>query len=225
MSDSSRPVNPDSPHARRAFLARVAKLSALAAAGSGFAQRALAQAAAPPVDPPGTVSNAQVLAGKWEGFVVHTARPLNGSIPAEYHDFDVTPTDRMYIRNNLLVPDVDAAKHVLRVRGLVDKPLDIPLAELKKMPAFTAQGMVECAGSGRRTRACPTPTRGCLWSGCSPASSGSRGQSSKESAARSDSYPIIIEAFEVQPCSSSVPATFCRPKSPRGRSTPGVGNS
>lgn len=175
MSDPTRPVDPDSPLARRAFLARVATLSALAAAGGGVAQRALAQTA-PPVDPTGTVPNAQVLAGKWQGFVVHTARPLNGSIPAEYHDFDRTPTDRMYIRNNLLVPDVEASKHVLRVRGLVDRPLDIPLAELKKMRSFTAQGMVECAGSGRTgfqprasgTPWLPTGGMGCpAWTGVS----------------------------------------------------------
>jgi DMSO/TMAO reductase YedYZ molybdopterin-dependent catalytic subunit len=176
MSDPTRPIDPDLPPARREFLARMATLSALAAAGSGLAQRALAQAAKPLVDPPGTVPNAQVLAGKWQGFVVHTARPLNGSIPAESHDFDVTPTDRMYIRNNLLIPDVDASKHVLRVRGMVNKPLDIPLAELKKMPSFTAQGMVECAGSGRTgfqprasgTPWLPTGGMGCpAWTGVS----------------------------------------------------------
>ena len=148
MSDSTRPIDPDSPLARRAFLARMAGLSALAAAGSGVAQRALAQVA-PPVDPPGTVPNAQVLAEKISAFEVHTARPLTGSIPAEYHDFDVTPTDRMYIRNNLFTPDLDPSKHVLRVRGLVEKPLDIPLAELKRMSSFTTHAMVECAGSGR----------------------------------------------------------------------------
>lgn len=175
MSDSTRPIDPDSPLARREFLARVAGLSALAAAGSLAAQRALAQAA-PLADPPGTVPNLQVLAQKMPDFPVHSARPLTGSVTAEYHDFDVTPNDRMFIRNNLLTPDLGAANHVLRVRGLVDRPLDIPLAELKKMPSFTTQAMVECAGSGRTgyqppasgTRWQPTGGMGCpTWTGVS----------------------------------------------------------
>jgi DMSO/TMAO reductase YedYZ molybdopterin-dependent catalytic subunit len=176
MSDSSRPIDPDTPLARRAFLARIARLSALAAAGSVAAQRALAQAAKPLVDPPGTVSNPTVLVEKSQQFVVHSARPLTGSIPAEYHDFDVTPSDRMFIRNNLLTPDLSPANHVLRVRGLVDKPLDSPLAELKKMPSFTTQAIIECAGSGRAgfqprasgTPWLPTGGMGCpTWTGVS----------------------------------------------------------
>ena len=150
-------------------------MGALAAAGSGIARRALAQAA-PPVDPPGTVPNAQVLAPKSQAFTVYSARPLTGSVTAEYQDFDVTPNDAMFIRNNLLTPDLDASKHVLRVRGLVDRPLEIPLAELKRMPSFTTQAMVECAGSGRSafepratgTPWAPTGGMGCpQWTGVS----------------------------------------------------------
>jgi sulfite oxidase len=176
MSDPIRPIDPESPLGRREFLARIATLSALAAAGSGVAQRALAQAAKPLVDPPGTVPNDIVLAAKVQGFPTHSARPLTWSLPAEYHDYDVTPNERMFIRNNLLTPDLSPANHALRVRGLVDRPLDIPLAELKKMPSFTTQGMVECAGSGRAgfeprasgTPWLPTGGMGCpTWTGVS----------------------------------------------------------
>lgn len=176
MSDSPHRIDPDTPLARRRFLTRAATLSALAAAGSGLAQRALGQAAKPLVDPAGTVPNATVLVEKSQDFVVHSARPLTGSVPAEYHDFDVTPSERMFIRNNLLTPDLGPANHVLRVRGLVDKPLDIPLAELKKMPSFTTQAIIECAGSGRAgfqprasgTPWLPTGGMGCpTWTGVS----------------------------------------------------------
>ncbi len=166
MSDSTRPIDPDSPLARRAFLARMAALSALAAAGSGVAQRALAQAAKPVVDPPGTVANEAVLAAKAQGFPPHSARPLTGSLPAEYHDFDVTPNDRMFIRNNLLTPDLSPASHVLRVRGLVDKPLDIPLAELKKMPSVHDAGD---AWSARAPAASVSSRARAARRGCRPA--------------------------------------------------------
>jgi DMSO/TMAO reductase YedYZ molybdopterin-dependent catalytic subunit len=151
MTDSIRPIDSDQAerNRRRDFLTRVAGLGALAAAGGARIPEALAQAAAPP-DPPGTVSNEAVLAQKVQGFQPHSARPLTGSIPAQMHDFDVTPTDRMYIRNNLFTPDiVDASKHVLRVTGLVDRPLQLSIADLKKLPSFTTASMLECAGSGR----------------------------------------------------------------------------
>ena len=161
MSEPIRPIDLE-PGSRREFLARLAGFGALAAAGGKLAPEALAQAAKPPADLPGTVSNADVLAGKVQGFQVHSERPLTGSIPAQMHDFDVTPSDRMLIRNNLFTPDLDASRHMLRVRGLVDTPLELSLAELKKLPSFTTQAMLECAGSGR-TGFTPTP-RGTPWS-------------------------------------------------------------
>ncbi|HKC43644.1 MAG TPA: molybdopterin-dependent oxidoreductase, partial [Burkholderiales bacterium] len=156
---------------RRAFLVQLAGLGALVVPG-----RTLAQTAPPPQDPPGTVPNAEVIAAKAPSFSVHSARPLTGSVPAEWHDFDVTPDDRMFVRNNLLTPSLDPSKHVLRVSGLVNKPLEIPLAELKKMPAFTTQSMLECAGSGRsayepRASGTPWPSTGGMgcptWTGVS----------------------------------------------------------
>ena len=150
MTDATRPIDSErAERSRREFLAQLAGLGAFAAAGNAFVPEALAQAAKPPADPAGTVPSADVLAGKVQGFQPHSERPLTGSVPAQMHDFDVTPSDRMFIRNNLLTPDLDASKHVLRVRGLVDKPLELSLAELKKLPSFTTQAMVECAGSGR----------------------------------------------------------------------------
>jgi len=67
----------------------------------------------------------------------------------------------MYIRNNLLTPDIDAAQHRLSVKGLVDKELSFSVEELRKaFPVATMQGMLECAGSGRQgyqPRASGTP--------------------------------------------------------------------
>ncbi|MCX7891036.1 MAG: sulfite oxidase [Burkholderiales bacterium] len=152
---------------RRRFLERIGAGSALALAGAaGLPREALAQAPAPQPEPqvPGTIANASVLAGKdMSVFQVHSERPLTGSVPADAQDFDVTPSDRMFVRNNLLTPDIDAATARLRVVGLVDKPLDFGVEELKKaFPAVTMQGMVECAGAGR-TAFQPVP-RGTPWS-------------------------------------------------------------
>jgi len=93
---------------------------------------------------------------------VLTERPLTASAMAEHMDDAVTPTSRLFIRNNLLTPDLDASVHRLRVTGLVDRPLDLSLDELKnRFPSVTIQGMMECAGAGR-TAFQPTP-RGTPW--------------------------------------------------------------
>ena len=137
---------------RRAFMARVAGTGAAVAAGvmphELWGQAT--EAAKPPADPAGTVSNAVVLAEKNPALKPHSDRPLTGSVPAEAHNFAVTPNDRMFIRNNLLTPDIDASRHRLTIKGLVDRELTFSLNELKNsFPVVTLQGMLECAGSGR----------------------------------------------------------------------------
>ncbi len=91
----------------------------------------------------------------------HSERPLTGSVPAHEHDFDVTPNDRMFVRNNLLTPDIDINAHRLSLKGLIDKELSFSVQELQKaFPVVAMQGMLECAGSGRTAynpRASGTP--------------------------------------------------------------------
>ena len=126
---------------RRQFLGTAAGLAALAVVGKAQAQDA---------SPAGTIGNDTIKAGKAKSMQWHSERPLTGSVPAHEHDFDVTPTERMFVRNNLLTPDIDIAKHRLAVKGLVDKDLNFSVEDLQKaFPVVTMQGMLECAGSGR----------------------------------------------------------------------------
>jgi sulfite oxidase len=131
---------------RREFLAGVASAGALSALPALTLGRAWAQAA-----PAGVVDSDIVKKEKVPGMQWHSERPLTGSVPAHEHDFDVTPTNRMFVRNNLLTPDIDINAHRLTIKGLVDKELSFTTAELQKaFPVVTLQGMLECAGSGRR---------------------------------------------------------------------------
>ncbi|MGQ0544475.1 MAG: sulfite oxidase [Betaproteobacteria bacterium] len=144
-------MKPDT--SRRSFLAGAASAGALA---SLPAARALAQA-----EPPGTVSSDMVKKEKVPAMQWHSERPLTGSVPAHEHDFDITPSDRMYVRNNLLTPVIDINSHRLAVKGLVDKELSYSVFELAKaFPTVSMAGMLECAGSGRsayQPRASGTP--------------------------------------------------------------------
>ncbi|HYG55740.1 MAG TPA: sulfite oxidase [Burkholderiales bacterium] len=149
---------------RRRLLTGAAGAGALAALPDVLAQAPAAPAtpaAAEPPPPPGTIGNDAIKAEKAKAFQYHSERPLTGSLPAHEHDFDVTPSDRMFIRNNLLTPDIDINAHRVTIKGLVDKELTWSVAELQKaFPVVTMTGMLECAGSGRSAfnpRASGTP--------------------------------------------------------------------
>ena len=130
---------------RRQFLTSAGAI-AITGIGSAKAQE----------QPPGTLTNDQVKAEKAKAMQWHSERPLTGSVPAHEHDFDVTPNDRMFVRNNLLTPAIDISKHRLSIKGLVDRELSWSVFDLAKaFPTFTIQGMLECAGSGRSSY---TPT-------------------------------------------------------------------
>src|SRR5262245_63445147 len=127
---------------RRHFIAAAASAGALA---SLPLRSALAQ-----TDPPGTISNDAIKAEKAKSMQWHSERPLTGSVPAHEHDFDVTPSDRMFVRNNLTTPAIDINQHKLTIKGLVDKEVSFSVFDLpKNFKTVTLQGMLECAGSGR----------------------------------------------------------------------------
>jgi len=164
---------------RRNFLSGVAGASALAALGETVSLReALAQTAPAPAVPPGTITNEAIKAGKASAMQYHSERPITGSVPAHEHDFEFTPTDRVFVRNNLMTPDLDINAHRLTIKGLVEKELTFSTAELQKaFPAVTMAGMIECAGAGRSNylpRASGTPwgpTGGMscpVWTGARP---------------------------------------------------------
>src|SRR5262245_258455 len=120
--------------------------------------------------PANVIDNAEIKKLKVPAMEYHSDRPLTGSVPAHAHDFDVTPNDRMFVRNNLLPPVVDIDKHQFSLKGLVDKELSYSVYELAKaFPTVTITGMLECAGSGRsnyQPRASGTPWGGTGGMGC-----------------------------------------------------------
>jgi DMSO/TMAO reductase YedYZ molybdopterin-dependent catalytic subunit len=134
---------------RRQFLETLAAAGALAATGNALAQ-APAAAPAAPATQPGTIPNELVKELKVPAMQWHSERPLTGSVPAHEHDFDVTPGDRMFVRNNLTTPVIDIDAHRLTIKGLVDKELTFSVFDLaKQFKTVSLQGMLECAGSGR----------------------------------------------------------------------------
>jgi len=97
-------------------------------------------------------SNENLLTGK-PGMIVHNDRPINGEFPPYLLDANVTPSERHFVRNNGLVPEravrQDSQGWKLTVGGEVHRELNLTLADLKKFPAVTLQGTIECGGNGR----------------------------------------------------------------------------
>ncbi|MGV3627269.1 MAG: sulfite oxidase [Betaproteobacteria bacterium] len=154
-------ANPEQGTSRRDFMAKVAV--AAVTAGTTIPRLASAQAAAkPPADPAGVISNDAVMAGKDAALKMHSERPLTASATAEFLVDEVTPTNRVFVRNNLFTTEFSEANHVVEIKGLVDKPLKLTVADIKRMFKNTSTvAMIECAGAGR-TAFNPVP-RGTPW--------------------------------------------------------------
>ena len=134
---------------RRGFLkaGSLTTLTALLGTNIVFADRLpkyyLPMAFAGPVDP---------MATKNKGLVVLNDKPWNVETPAHLLDDAVTPADKMFIRNNGLIPPViDVAGWTLTINGeSVKAPKTYTLNDLKtKFKPYTYQLVLECAGNGR----------------------------------------------------------------------------
>lgn len=93
----------------------------------------------------------QVLFGKHEDMRTLNDRPWNIEAQAHLLDDRITPEDKMFIRNNGIIPNPQDESWVLKVGGesaLAEKTFT--LAELKsKYKAYTYQLTLECGGNGR----------------------------------------------------------------------------
>jgi DMSO/TMAO reductase YedYZ molybdopterin-dependent catalytic subunit len=79
-------------------------------------------------------------------------RPLVAETQAELMDDSVTPTDKLFVRNNGQVPDVtgDPKAWKIKIDGEVNTPLELTVGELmSRFPNVTYQLMLECGGNGR----------------------------------------------------------------------------
>lgn len=95
----------------------------------------------------------ELMSGK-KGLTLLNDRPLNAETPAHFLDDDVTPYERMFIRNNGLVPqtalDQNADGWTLTIDGEVEKPLKLSIEDVKsQFEIVTKRLVVECGGNGR----------------------------------------------------------------------------
>src|SRR3954467_61860 len=73
----------------------------------------------------------------------------NHGMPLEALRYDVTPVGLHYLLIHYDIPAVDAAGWRLRGGGLVRRPLELSLEELRSRPSGELLATMECAGNGR----------------------------------------------------------------------------
>lgn len=131
---------------RRGFLrgAGLTTMSALVGASIPFA------ANMPAGFIPVALAADETIAGK-DGLTLLNDRPLNAETPPHLLNDDITPTKRHFIRNNGTPPEeMDADSWTLTIDGLVDKPMTLSIADLKKNFEVVTEALtIECGGNGR----------------------------------------------------------------------------
>ena len=136
---------------RRQLLAGSA--GALATVGlAGFAGKASAQAASAPVAPAGPRPLPPYVAWKdANSVIVHSATTIETRRSA-FGTSSITPTDQLFIRNNLPAPDAGIVANrdawQVSIEG-VRNPRTTTVAELKTMGLETVATVLQCSGNGR----------------------------------------------------------------------------
>ena len=149
------------PVTRRGFLSGLGCMSAAVGADivfgrympAGLIPAALAEETAP-----------FEIEGKHPGLVVLNDRPVNAETPAHLLDEKVTSADRLFVRNNGMVPEaMDLSSWTLTIDGeSVEKTVSFTLEELKRrFKSYSYQLTLECGGNGRHEF--DPPARGNQW--------------------------------------------------------------
>lgn len=73
----------------------------------------------------------------------------NRGMPLEGLSYPITPTGMHYLLIHYDIPEVNASEWRLKIGGLVSKPLNLTLEEIKMRPTQTIAVTMECAGNGR----------------------------------------------------------------------------
>jgi sulfane dehydrogenase subunit SoxC len=80
------------------------------------------------------------------GLTFHVLTPLQDLIG------DITPSSLHFIgtHRGSIVPDIDPKEHRLLIHGMVDRPLEFSMEELKRFPSVSRPHFLECAGNSAK---------------------------------------------------------------------------
>ena len=81
--------------------------------------------------------------------LVHNDRPEDLETPLSNFDTWLTPNDVFFVRQHIPRPRVNENSYRLSLEGRVNKPLQLPLAELRRLPQYKVPATLECTGNAR----------------------------------------------------------------------------
>ena len=96
-------------------------------------------------------SDATLQPVKHPSFIYYEKEPFNGGPPPSMARGEfITPTDLFYVRCHGNIPALDAAKYRLSIKGLVARPVELTLENLRNdFVAHTVAATLQCAGNRR----------------------------------------------------------------------------
>jgi sulfite oxidase len=83
------------------------------------------------------------------GLITLSPRPVDLEMPVDGFIDEITPVEHFFVRCHTYTPEVKLEAWKLRIDGLVERPLSLTMADLKKLPRVEMIGVLECAGNGR----------------------------------------------------------------------------
>jgi len=113
----------------------------------------------------GAVGPGRMALGAEQELIVRSADPLNAEPgPAALVAANITPVKHFYVRNHGPLPKVDASGFKLRIEGMVQRPQELTLGEIKdRFRQITTEATLTCAGNRRQEMSAIKPVGGVQW--------------------------------------------------------------
>src|SRR5258708_24129402 len=81
--------------------------------------------------------------------IVRSARQADIEMRLQGFNDAITPIERFFVRCHTYTPRVDLKTWTLKLEGVVNRPVTLTMADLKKLPRVELVSVLECAGHGR----------------------------------------------------------------------------
>ena len=88
-------------------------------------------------------------AGPFPTLITLSPSPKDLEMPVEALVDEITHVEHFFVRCHSMIPQIKLPEWKLEIAGLVDHPLTLTLADLKKLPRGELVSVLECAGNGR----------------------------------------------------------------------------
>lgn len=137
--------------------------AAIGQSGAPTAAPAPSPAATPAGDAPASLLGTPTTPQGARAAAVNPSRvpvgQVTGSSRAPLGDLTgtITPSDLHFERHHAGVPALDASTHRLLIHGLVERPTEFSVEEIRRLPQVTRTYFIECSGNGRAPFKDPKP--------------------------------------------------------------------